>query len=70
MADSVWEAEYNAASDAIKEVVWLQKFITELGVTPSIDDPVLLYCDNSSAIAQTKEPKSHQCTSIFCTAIT
>ena len=38
----------------------MQKFITKLGVTPSIDGPVLLHCDNTGAIAQTKEPKSHQ----------
>ena len=59
MAASVCEAEYIAASDAAKEVVWLWKFIIELGVVPSIDGPVLLYCDSSSAIAQVKEPKSH-----------
>ena len=57
MADSVCEAEYIAASNAAKEAVWLRKFIIELGVVPSIDDPVLLYCDSSSAIAQAKEPK-------------
>ena len=51
VVDSVCEAEYNAASDAAKEAVWLQKFITELGVTPSTDGPVLLYYDSSSAIA-------------------
>ena len=59
VADSVCEAEHIAASDAAKEAVWLWKFIIELGVVPSIDDPVLLYCDSSSAIAQAKEPKSH-----------
>ena len=56
MADSVCEAEYIAASDA----VWLRKFITELGVAPSLVGPVLLYCDSSGAIAQAKEPKAHQ----------
>ena len=59
MADSICEAEYITASDAAKEVVWLRKFIIELGVIPSIDGPVLLYCDSSSVIAQAKEPKSH-----------
>ena len=59
MVDSVCEAKYIAASDAAKEAVWLRKFITELEVTPSIDGPVLLYCDSSSAIVQAKEPKSH-----------
>ena len=57
MADSVCEAEYVAASDAVKKVVWLRKFLTELEVAPSLVGPVLLYCDSSGAIAQTKEPK-------------
>ena len=39
--------------------MWLWKFITKLRVTPSIDGPILLYCDSSSAIALVKEPKSH-----------
>ena len=60
MADSVCETEYIAASDAAKEAVWLRKFITELGVAPSLVDPVLLYYDSSGAIAQAKEPKAHQ----------
>ena len=59
VADSIYEVKYVAASKAAKEVVWLQKFISELGVTPFIDDPILLYCDSSSAIAQAKESKSH-----------
>ena len=59
MVDSVCEVKYNTASDAAKDAMWLRKFIIELGVVPSIDSPVLLYCDSSSAIAQAKEPKSH-----------
>ena len=54
------EAKYIAASDASKEAVWIKKFITELGVVPSISNPVDLYCDNNGAIAQAKEPRSHQ----------
>ena len=60
IADSTTESEYIAASDAAKEAVWIRKFITELGVVPSIADPVTLYYDNSGAIAQVKEPRSHQ----------
>ena len=59
VVDSVCEAKYIATSDAAKEAVWLRKFIIELGVVPSIDGLVLLYCDSSNAIAQAKEPKSH-----------
>ena len=60
VADSTTESEYIAASDAAKEVVWIKKFISELGVVPSIANPVSLYCDNNGAIAQAKEPRSHQ----------
>ena len=60
MADSICEAEYIAVSDTAKEAVWLKKFITELRVAPSLDGPVLLYCDSTGTIAQVKEPKAHQ----------
>ena len=60
VADFATVAEYIAASDAAKEVVWIKKFITELGVVPAILDPILLFCDNNGGIAQTKEPRPHQ----------
>ena len=60
IADSTTEVEYIAASDATKEAVWIKKFITDLGVVPSIINPVDVYCDNNGAIAQAKEPRSHQ----------
>ncbi|KAK8708468.1 hypothetical protein V6N13_059508 [Hibiscus sabdariffa] len=50
----------NGASEAAKEAVWIKMFITELGVVPSISDALELYCDNNGAIAQAKEPRSHQ----------
>ena len=37
----------------------MKKFIIELGVVPEIESPVSLYCDNTGAVAQAKEPKSH-----------
>ena len=60
MADSTTEAEYIAASDAAKEGVWMKNFIQELDAVPSIAEPVVVYCDNNGAIAQAKEPRSHQ----------
>ena len=60
VADSTTEAEYIAASNASKEAVWIRKFIMDLGVVPNIVDPMSLYCDNNGAIAQAKEPRSHQ----------
>ncbi|KAK8701528.1 hypothetical protein V6N13_019915 [Hibiscus sabdariffa] len=43
IADSTTEAEYIAASEAAKEAVWIKKFVTELGVVPSISDAMELY---------------------------
>ena len=60
VADTMCEVEYIAAADATKKVFWVRKFISELGVVPSINGLVLLYCDSTRAIAQAKEPKSHQ----------
>ena len=60
VADSTTESEYIAASEAAKEAVWIRKFIIGLGVVPSILDPIVLHCDNNGAIAQAKEPRSHQ----------
>ena len=59
-ADSTTEAEYIAASEAAKEAVWIKKFITELKVFPAIKNNIVMYCDNTGAIAQSKEPRSHQ----------
>ncbi|XP_057545814.1 secreted RxLR effector protein 161-like [Amaranthus tricolor] len=49
--NSTIKAEYLAASEAAKEAVWIHKFISELGVVPSIKGPIDLYCDNNGAIA-------------------
>ena len=60
IADSTTEAEYIVASEAIKEAVWMCKFIAELEVVPSIIEQIIVYCDNNGVIAQAKEPRSHQ----------
>ncbi|KAJ9566323.1 hypothetical protein OSB04_002289 [Centaurea solstitialis] len=59
IADSTTEAEYIAASDAAKEAVWLRNFITDLRVVANISRPVDIYCDNSGAVVQAKEPREH-----------
>ena len=43
-----------------KRVFGLKNFIQELDVVPSINEPVVVFCDNNGAIAQAKEPRSHQ----------
>ena len=60
VADSTIEAEYIATSDAAKKAVWIKNFVFRLGVVPSITNLVDVYCDNNGAIAQAKEPRSHQ----------
>ena len=54
------EVEYIAACEAAKEVVWLRKFFTDLEVVPNMDKPSTLYCDNSGAVVNSKEPRSHK----------
>ncbi|XP_052880484.1 secreted RxLR effector protein 161-like [Gossypium arboreum] len=60
VADSTTEAEYIVASEAAKEEVWINNFITRLRVVPSISDAIELRCDNNGAIVQAKEPRPHQ----------
>ncbi|KAH0711175.1 hypothetical protein KY284_012602 [Solanum tuberosum] len=60
VVDSTMEAEYVASSEAAKEVVWLGNFQKELGVVPSVEAPITLCCDNSGAVANLKEPRSHK----------
>ena len=59
-ADSTTEAEYIAASEATKEAVWIGEFLKELGVVPSAGRPITVYCDNTGAVAQAKEPRSNK----------
>ncbi|GKC33346.1 retrotransposon protein, putative, ty1-copia subclass [Tanacetum coccineum] len=54
-ATSSTDAEYIAAFDALKEAVWIRKFIFGLGIVPTIVEPISMYCDNTEAIAITKE---------------
>ncbi|GJW93895.1 retrotransposon protein, putative, ty1-copia subclass [Tanacetum coccineum] len=49
-ATSSIEAEYIAAYDASKKVVWVRKFISGLGIVPTIEEPINMYCDNTRAI--------------------
>ncbi|GKC39521.1 hypothetical protein Tco_1051905, partial [Tanacetum coccineum] len=54
-AASSIDAEYIAAFDASKEVVWIRKFNFGLGVVPTIEEPINMYCDNTRAIAIAKD---------------
>ena len=49
-----------AASKVAKEAVWLRNFLLDLGVVPSMQLPITLYCDNSGVVANSKEPRTHK----------
>nr|GEY86254.1 hypothetical protein [Tanacetum cinerariifolium] len=49
------DAEYIAAFDASKEAVWIRKFIYGLGIVPTIEESISMYCDNTRAIAIAKD---------------
>ncbi|GJR28270.1 hypothetical protein Tco_1104502 [Tanacetum coccineum] len=50
------ESEYIVAAEAAMEAIWIRKFIYGLGVVPSIDKPMDMYCDNTGAITIADEP--------------
>ncbi|GKA68190.1 hypothetical protein Tco_0768107 [Tanacetum coccineum] len=56
-ATSSVEAEYIAAYDASKEAVWVRKFISGLGIVPTTEEPINMYCDNTGAIAIANESR-------------
>ncbi|GJY35085.1 retrotransposon protein, putative, ty1-copia subclass [Tanacetum coccineum] len=56
IAMSATESEYIAASEAAMEAVWIRKFISGLGIVPTINEPLNMYCDNSAAIHYANEP--------------
>ncbi|GJW18576.1 retrotransposon protein, putative, ty1-copia subclass [Tanacetum coccineum] len=50
-------AEYITAYDASNEAVWIRKFIFGLGVVPTIEEPIKIYCDNTKAITIANESR-------------
>jgi hypothetical protein len=57
IAQSTAEAEYIAASDASKEVVWLRKLVS--GLFGDKLETTVVHYDNQSCIKQTKNPVFH-----------
>jgi hypothetical protein len=55
--DSTTEAEYVAAAQATKEIIWLRKILEDLQEKQKASTPLLV--DNSSAIQLAKNPKFH-----------
>ena len=54
------EVEYDAAYKVAKEVVWVKKFLFDLGVMRMKQVPITLFCDNSGAVAQSRDPRNHK----------
>ena len=38
------------------EAVWIRKFITGLGIVPTINRPLKMYCDNSAVVLYANKP--------------
>nr|GEW29464.1 retrovirus-related Pol polyprotein from transposon TNT 1-94 [Tanacetum cinerariifolium] len=60
VADSTCESDYIAACEASKEAIWMKNFIGDIGVFPTVQDLIEIFCDNESAVVLTKEPKDHE----------
>ncbi|XP_042974887.1 secreted RxLR effector protein 161-like [Carya illinoinensis] len=54
---STMEAEFVACFEATVHGLWLRNFISGLGVVDSIERPLRIYCDNSSAIFFSKNDR-------------
>ena len=59
VAQSTTEAEYIAAVDAGREMVWMRHLLSEFGY--SLPGPSVLHMDNQSAISVSKNPEHHGC---------
>ena len=60
IAGSTMEAEYVSICEAVKKVVWLKKFLFDLGVLRMEQVPITLFYDNSGAVVQSKDPRNHK----------
>ena len=54
------EAEYVAACEVATEVVWLKKFLFDLGIVRMEQVPITLFCDNNGVVAQSEDLRNHK----------
>ena len=54
------EAEYVADFEAAKEAIWFRNFLLDFYVVPNLPQQIMIYCDNTSVVANTKEPRAHK----------
>ena len=57
VAISAAEAEYMTLASSAQEAVWMRQLSSEIGI--EYTKPVIIYEDNQSAIAMTKNPQFH-----------
>ena len=54
---STTEAEYIAAVETGKEIIWMRQLLSEFGMT--VKGPSILRIDNQSALSVSKDPDHH-----------
>ena len=59
VALSSTEAEYIALTQAVKESMWIQRFLKEIGRYDGVKDANVIYEDNQGAIALANNPEFH-----------
>ena len=59
VALSSMEAKYIAASEAVKEAVWLKDFLSTLKIVESVNKPITVHCDNQAALKVSRDPMFH-----------
>ena len=58
ISTSSTEAELYSLSEAVREAIWIRKFLKEIKV--KMDKPTIIEQDNKSTIANAKNPVHHQ----------
>nr|KYP69002.1 Copia protein [Cajanus cajan] len=58
IAQSTAEVEYIVAAETTSQAIWLQRILEKM--SEQQDGPTIIYCDNRSTIAMTKNPVHHQ----------
>jgi hypothetical protein len=54
---STAEAEYIAAATCCTQILWIQQMLEDIHI--HYDDPIPIFCDNTSAISISKNPVMH-----------
>ena len=56
-ATSTFQAEYIAIFEATGHALWLKNFVSQLKLVESVEKPMIIYCDNASAVFFSKNNK-------------